>query len=143
MLKKLILHNLKIITNTFLENRPKPFLVNSPPSYRPFGIVVNILKLSQNFINFCTWPSTAFQSSISEDAAIRIVLTLYRGSTLPHTDPTTYRVSHVPPYKVYAKFKFAGHSLSFAHASTESFPTSLSIDTQSSSPSGTLSVRTT
>ena len=81
-----------------------------PTSYRSVGIGVRnilhfifFLKLKV-FQKLAHGLRTASQLSISEDSAIRIVLTLCRGSTLlSHIHPVTHRVSHVPPYKVYAK----------------------------------------
>ena len=65
---------------------------------------IHFLLRLKSFSKTCTWSRTASQLSISEDSAIRIVLTLCRGSTLlAHTHPVTHRVSHVPPYQVYAK----------------------------------------
>ena len=105
-LKKLILQNLKFIINTFLRNRPKPFLVtdyhlNTDPLVR-WQLLFNLVKILSTFAHVLVqlsnrpYPRTRLFEQFEPSAEV---------VHFPHTHPTTYRVSHVPPYKVYAKFK--------------------------------------
>ena len=58
---------------------------------------------TQLFPKLAHGQSRAFQLSISEDSAIRIVLHSAEVARFSHIHPATHRVRHVSPYRVYAK----------------------------------------
>ena len=94
--------------STRLDHSPSWSNHSPATSYQPVGIVADPTHLhfifkSQNFAKLAQGQSRAFQLSISEDSAFRIVLPSAEVARFSHIHPATHHVSHVPPYKVYAK----------------------------------------